>query len=386
MTNTTQEQSEGLQSQPFRQPTAKAPAAPAFGAPFSVLSVDGTPRPGMQIDEAPELLLTMYRWMLYGRLFDTRLLNLQRQGRMFTYAPIVGQEAAQVGSSLALRKDDWLFGSYRDGLACVVHGMPLEHVILFFRGHPKAMQMPADVNVFGQQIGIGEHIPHAVGTAWAMKLRQTTSATLALCGDGATSEGAFHEGLNFAGVMKAPCVVVCQNNGWAISVPRSAQTASETLAQKALAYGIVGRYVDGNDVIAMYREVSAALERARNGEGPTLIEAVTYRVGAHSASDDPRRYRSDAELAIWQDERDPVNRLRAYLTLAGLWDEQQQKALESELRDKITRVITNAVMEPQPAPEELFNYVYATPSPLLKEQQQELRAYVQSSTKEVTFP
>lgn len=386
MANTAQEQNEGFQPpQPMRQ-ILQATSSTYFSQPFSVLAPDGTPQPGIQIEESAELLLKMYRWMVYGRIFDTRLLNLQRQGRMFTYAPIIGQEAAQVGSSLALRQEDWLFGSYRDGLACVAHGLPLEHVILFFRGHPKAMMVPPDVNVFGQQIGIAEQIPHAVGVAWGMQLRKQRSATLALCGDGATSEGAFHEGLNFAGVLNAPFVLVCQNNGWAISVPRTKQTASETLAQKAIAYGIAGRYVDGNDVIAMYREVRAALERARNGGGPTLIEAVTYRLGGHSASDDPKRYRSDVELTMWQDERDPLARLHGYLLHAGLWNEQRQQQLEAELRDEITHVISNAVMEPFPEPEALFDYVYATPTQTQVEQRQALFATLQSSKKGVRFP
>lgn len=386
MANTAQEQNAGRQS-PFPTWPPSSVTSPAYSAqPFSVLAPDGTPQAGTQIDEPPDLLRKMYRWMLYGRIFDARLLNLQRQGRMFTYAPIIGQEAAQVGCSIALQQEDWLFGSYRDGLACVVHGMPLEHIILFFRGHPKAMMMPSDVHVFGQQIGIAEQIPHAVGVAWGMKLRKTRTATLAICGDGATSEGAFHEGLNFAGVLRAPFVLVCQNNGWAISVPREKQTASETLAQKAVAYGIPGYYVDGNDVIALYRVVCAALERARSGEGPTLIEAVTYRVGAHSASDDPRRYRSDAELLPWQDERDPLQRLQAYLLRAGLWDDTQQRQLETELREDVARAVTAAVMEPFPEPETLFDHVYATPLQAQQEQRQALSETRPSAQEGVKFP
>jgi len=354
--------------------------------PISVLAPDGSLRPGAHVEESPELLLTMYRWMTFGRIFDTRLLNLQRQGRLVTYAPVSGQEAAQIGSSLALQHEDWLFGTYRDGLACVAHGLPPEHVILLFRGHPKAGAVPPGVNVFGQQIGIAEQIPHAVGAAWGMKLRKAQTAALTLFGDGATSEGAFHEGINFAGVLKAPVVLVCQNNGWAISVPRSAQTASETLAQKAVAYGITGRLVDGNDVLAMYREVGSALERARTGQGPTLIEAITYRYGPHSASDDPLRYRSNAELTEWQDTRDPLLRLRAYIERQNMWDENRQIALEEELRAEVAGVVTAALTEPIPAPESMFEQVYETPSPQLVQQQQELRAYLKATEKGVTFP
>ncbi len=354
--------------------------------PISVLAPDGSLRSGAHVEESSALLLEMYRWMIFGRIFDTRLVNLQRQGRLFTYAPVAGQEAAQVGSSLALQQDDWLFGSYRDGLASVVHGLPLENVLFFFRGHPKAGIAPLNVNVFGQQIGIAEQVPHAVGVAWGMKLRKARTTTLVLFGDGATSEGAFHEGTNFAGVLRAPVVLVCQNNGWAISVPRSSQTASETLAQKAIAYGIPGRLVDGNDILAMYREVCAALERARKGEGPTLIEAVTYRLGPHSTADDPTRYRSTTELAAWQDGRDPIARLRSYLEREGLWDEPQQKALEEETRAKVASAVTAALTEPAPPPESMFEQVYATPSPLLEAQQQEMSEYLRKTQKGVTFP
>jgi pyruvate dehydrogenase E1 component alpha subunit len=330
--------------------------------------------------------MNMYRWMSFGRIFDTRMLNLQRQGRIITYAPVAGQEAAQIGSSLALQQEDWLFPTYRDGLASIAHGLPAENVLFFFRGHPKAGMVPPGVNVFDQQIGIAEQIPHAVGMAWGMKLRKAKTAVLALFGDGATSEGAFHEGTNFSGVLKAPVVLVCQNNGWAISVPRTSQTASETLAQKAVAYGIVGRLVDGNDVLAMYREVRAALDRARAGEGPTLIEALTYRYGPHSTADDPKRYRSSAELTDWQDTRDPLLRLRVYLESQGMWDETKQKALEEELRAEVATLVTAGLTEPVQSPESLFDQVYETASPLLEEQRREMLAYIKATEKGVTFP
>jgi len=354
--------------------------------PVSVLAPNGTVQPGERVDETPELLLQMYRWMVFGRLFDTRLLNLQRQGRLILYAPIAGQEAAQVGSSLAMQYDDWLFASYRDGLACTIHGLPFENVVLFFRGHPKAGLTPEDVNVFGQQIGIAEQIPHAVGAAWGMKLRGAHTAALTLFGEGATSEGAFHEGSNFAGVLHAPIVLVCQNNQWAISVPRSKQTASQTFAQKAQAYGIPGRLVDGNDVLAMYREVCAALAKARSGGGPTMIEAVTYRFGPHSSSDDPQRYRSNAELTEWRDRRDPITRLRIYLEHAGLWNEERQKELEEELRAEIARSVTSAQSEPLPEPVSMFDHVYATSPALLEAQKQEFQAYLKKTQKGAVFP
>jgi len=344
--------------------------------PIGVLAPDGALRSRARVDEPPALLLEMYRWLVFGRAFDTRLRNLQRQGRITTYAPVAGQEAIQVGCGLALRPDDWLVSTYRDGIAGTVHGLPPEHVALFFRGHPRAGMVPPGVNVLPQQIGIAEQVPHAVGIAWGMRLRRAETAVLCLFGDGATSEGAFHEGSNFAGVFKAPVVLVCQNNGWAISVPRSRQTASATFAQKGVAYGIPNRLVDGNDVLAMYRESVAALARARSGEGPTLIEALTYRTGPHSTSDDPTRYQPADELRQWTDARDPVTRLRAYLERAYLWDAARQEALEEETRERVAQAVTAALTEPVPAPERMFDHLYATMPPALQAQRRELRAHL----------
>ncbi len=341
--------------------------------PSGVLLPDGALRDGARVDEAPELLLEMYRWMVFGRAFDTRLFNLQRQGRLTTYAPYSGQEAVQVGCGLALEREDWLLATYRDGLACTIHGLPAEHVALYFIGHPKTGMAPPDVNVVPQQVSIAEQITQAVGVAWGMELRQAGTATLTTFGDGATSEGAFHEGLNFAGVMHAPIVFVCQNNGWAISVPRARQTASETFAQKAAAYGIPGTLVDGNDAIAVYRAVRAALQRARVGEGPALIEAQTYRIGPHTTSDDPTRYRESGELADWQQRRDPLLRLRAYLERAGHWDAARQEALDEESRERVARIVTAALAEPAPEPDEMFAHIYESPTAFMIEQRDELR-------------
>jgi len=348
--------------------TMDARPAPLYHEADGVLAPDGAVRQGATVHEAPALLEEMYRWLVFGRTYDARLRNLQRQGRITTYAPITGQEAVQVGCALALTPEDWLLGSYRDGLAGVVHGLPPAHVALFFRGHPKAGRTPPGVNVLPLQVGIAEQIPQAVGVAWGMKLRGASTAVLALFGDGATSEGAFHEGANFAGAFKAPIVLVCQNNGWAISVPRSRQTASATFAQKAVAYGVPGVLVDGNDVLAVYRATVAALERARRGEGPTLVEALTYRVGPHSTSDDPTRYRSDEELTPWQEGRDPVARMRAYLEGAGLWDERRQEALDEETRGRVAAAVRSALEEPVPPPETMFDNVYAAPTPVLEKQ------------------
>jgi TPP-dependent pyruvate/acetoin dehydrogenase alpha subunit len=326
---------------------------PKTEEPAGILAPDGSLQPGARVEEPPELLLEMYRWMVYGRTYDTRLFSLQRQGRLTTYAPVAGQEAIQVGCGLAMRREDWLLISYRDGLAGLVHGVPPEHLALFFRAHPKAGQVPPDCNTFPIQIGIAEQIPHAVGIAWGMKLRGADTAALALFGDGATSEGAFHEAANFAGVFKVPAVLV---------------------AQKAIAYGMPGLQIDGNDPVGVYRTVGEALARARAGEGPTLIEAVTYRLGPHTTSDDPTRYRQEDELATWRDARDPLNRLRIYLEREGLWDRTRQEALEEDARQWVARAVTAALNEPVPPPEAMFDHVYAEPTPSLQAQREEVRA------------
>jgi pyruvate dehydrogenase E1 component alpha subunit len=341
-------------------------------APTQVLGESGAVGPGMRVEEPESLLLEMYRWMTFGRAYDARLISLQRQGRLTTYAPMLGQEAVAVGCGLAMAEGDWLLGTYRDGLAAILRGMPESSIALFFRGHPQAGVRPKGVTVFPLQIGIAEQIPHAVGVAWGMKLRKAATATLVLFGDGATSEGAFHEAANFAGVFQAPVVLMCQNNGWAISVPRSQQTHSETLSQKAIAYGIPGIQVDGNDVLAVYRVACQALERARSGGGPTLIEALTYRLGAHTTSDDPTRYRSPEELASWRDTRDPLGRLRAYLESVGLWNDARQQELEGETQARVAAAVAEAINVPMPPAETMFDHLYKEPTAPLVAQRRDM--------------
>jgi pyruvate dehydrogenase E1 component alpha subunit len=347
-------------------------------SPFGILADDGTLVEGHSLEEPPELLLSMLRWMVLGRAFDRRMFNLQRQGRLGTYAPIAGQEATLVGCGLALRDGDWFLGSYRDGLTAAIHGKPLEHIPHFYSGHPKTGIAPAGVHAPPLQVSVADQIPHAVGIAWGMKLRRAGTASLVLFGDGATSEGAFHDAANFAGVLHVPAVLICQNNGWAISVPRSSQTAATTIAQKAIAYGMPGEMVDGNDAVAVYRRVSRALERARSGGGPTLIEAITYRVGPHTTSDDPTRYRPAEELALWQNWRDPISRLRSYLEQRSLWSSEHQAALEEETNEEVGRIVQSFLNEPPPAPEAIFDHVYAVPPPHLQEQRDILTAHIAS--------
>jgi len=344
------------------------------GGPIRVLTETGAVEEGERVDESPALLLDMYRWMTFGRAYDGRLISLQRQGRLSTYAPILGQEGAAVGAGLALEAQDWLLGSYREGVPMIIHGMAAEQLLLYFRGHPMASVMPKGVHCFPIQIGIADQIPQGVGVAWGMKLRKAETATLVMFGDGATSEGAFHEGMNFAGVFQVPAVFLCQNNGWAISTPRAHQTNSETIAAKGQAYGIPALQVDGNDVIAVYREVKAALEKARGGGGPTLIEALTYRLGAHTTSDDPTRYRPPDELKEWREKRDPLARMRAYLESVRLWDDRKQEELERETQSRVADAVSAGLETPMPASNSIFDHLFAEDTPILAAQRREQAA------------
>jgi len=314
-----------------------------------------------------DTMRSLYRKMVIARVFDQRALNMQRQGRIGTYAPVSGQEAAQVGSAAALAADEWMFPTYRDYAAMYMHGMPLRRLIQFPMGHPDGAIAPSDVAIYPVSISIASHLPHAVGAAWASRLLGEHRGFITYHGDGATSEGDFHEAMNFAGVFKAPVVFVCQNNGWAISVPRHRQTAARTIAQKADGYGVPGVLVDGNDVLAVYGATKKALERARSGEGATLIEAVTYRLGPHTTADDPTRYRSKEELERME-TLDPIVRMRAFLTERGLWDDSAERSLLDEAREEVGRAVQEAETAQAPVPTFFFDTVYAQPTPPLVRQ------------------
>ncbi|WDT81939.1 MAG: thiamine pyrophosphate-dependent dehydrogenase E1 component subunit alpha [Candidatus Manganitrophus sp.] len=241
-----------------------------------------------------------YESMVLIRTFDEKALNLQREGRLGTYASVQGQEAAQVGSAAALRPSDWIFPAFREPGVSILRGLPMRMIYQYWSGDERGSAIPEDQHDFPIAIPVGTHIPHAVGAAWAAQFKGDPVAVAAFFGDGATSKGDFHEGLNFAGVFHLPIVFICQNNHWAISVPLSRQTAAATLAQKAIAYGFEGIQVDGNDVFAVYTAVKNALEKARRGEGPTLIECYTYRLSDHTTADDASRYRKVEEVATWR--------------------------------------------------------------------------------------
>ena len=325
----------------------------------------------------------MYRGMVLQRALDARMLALQRQGRIGFYGPSTGQEAAVIASSLALGPEDWIVPQYREPGAALVRGMPLKDMICQFIGNAgdaaRGRQMPCHYvyrkgNYLSISSPVGTQIPHATGIAWAMQIRKDPSVVLVYFGDGATSTPDFHYGLNFAGVFRVPCVFFCNNNQWAISLPVSRQTASETLAQKALAYGFDGVRVDGNDALAVFRATREAVDAARHGDGPRMIEAITYRMGPHSSSDDPTRYRDEKELVAWR-ERDPLPLFRRYLERSGWWDARREAALAEELDRDLSRAVGEAESMPPPTLETLFTDVYAEMPWHLREQMDEaLRA------------
>jgi pyruvate dehydrogenase E1 component alpha subunit len=310
-------------------------------------------------------LLELYRRMVLLRTFDERAVVYQRQGRIGTYAIAWGHEAIQAGATFALGDDDWIFPSYREGAIGLVRGMPPETILQWWRGHPSGWWTPADWNIASICVPIATHVPHAAGLAWGKKLRGEKVVAMAFFGDGATSEGAFHEGVNFAAVMNAPAVFVCNNNQWAISTPIEAQTRAETLADKAVGYGIPGVRVDGLDVLAVYEAAREAVERARGGGGPTLIEAVHYRAAPHGTADDPRAY---IDLARVEEERanECVGRYERFLRDAGLLNEQLVASVRSDAEDLMRAGIAAAEAEPPPEPELLFTRAYVDPPPNLR--------------------
>lgn len=304
---------------------------------------------------------TRYAALVEARLYDHKASALQRQGRLATYAPYEGQEAAQIGAVAPLMPRDWLVASYRDAAAMHFHGYPWRNLLLTRMGDERGGHPPEGVRVLPPSITVGGHMIHAVGVSWAEKMKGTDAVALTMFGDGATSEGDFHEAMNFAGVYRTPTVFFCQNNGWAISMPRADQTASETIAQKATAYGLPGVVVDGNDVLAVEQVVTEAVDRARAGEGPTLIEALTYRIHGHTTADDHRRYRGEEDLVVWQG-RDPLERVRLWLEIQGAWDDRWQ----AELEDRASRRIEAAVAEAESIESltagEIFDAMYEEPT------------------------
>ncbi|MFC7071735.1 pyruvate dehydrogenase (acetyl-transferring) E1 component subunit alpha [Halovenus rubra] len=344
---------------------------------LQILDADGNVHPHATVpDLSDEEMLAMYEALVLARQFDQRAISLQRQGRIATYAPMTGQEGSQVATSYALDEQDWLFPTYRDHAAKHVHGRSLSSLLAPLRGHREGYAIPDDVNVMPEYIPIATQIPQAMGMAWGYKLQeQNDRAVLCHFGDGATSEGDFHEGINFAGVFDVPAVFVCNNNQWAISTPRERQTKSETLASKADAYGVDSIRVDGLDPLAVYQATRAAIRKAKDpgpGESrPTLIESIQYRFGAHTTSDDPSVYRPEDEPEYYR-KRDPVDRLRGYLESEDILTDERQAAIDSRVEDRIEAAIDEAESL-EADPDDIFNHVYDEMSDRLKTQRDELR-------------
>ncbi len=316
-------------------------------------NADATLAPPLNDDE----LKRMYELLVLSRTFDQRALNLQREGRLGTYPSFLGQEASQVGSAFAAEKSDWLFPTFRESGVYVAMGCPLHLLFQYWAGDERGMRIPDNLNVFPLSIPVGTQITHAVGAAMAAKYRKDRAAALAYFGDGGSSRGDFHEGLNMAGVFKLPVVFLCQNNQWAISMPRERQTAAQTIAQKAWAYGFEGIQVDGNDVFAVYKATRDALMKAKGGGGPTLIECFTYRMADHTTSDDALRYLSKEEIETWK-ARDPVFRLRLFMEKKSLWSDAYQKEVEARSKARVDEAQKKAEAIAAPDPRDMFTYTY----------------------------
>jgi pyruvate dehydrogenase E1 component alpha subunit len=339
---------------------------------LTVLDAEGHVDPDLEPAIPAEHLLRLYRTFLLARRFDERMLRLQRQGRIGTFGPIRGHEAAVLGSVYALRDTDWMVPYYREWPAYMWRGWPLENLVLYYGGYSEGMRVPDGVRDLPLCIPIASQIPHAVGLAYASRMKGEDSATLVYLGDGATSHGDCQEAMNFAGVFQAPVIFYCLNNQWAISLPRARQTHARTIAQKAIGYGFPGIQVDGNDVLACYVATREAVERARRGEGPTLIEAITYRLSLHTTADDPTKYRSADEVKVWE-AKEPLPRFRRYLEGKGLVTEAVHAALEAEVEAEIRGAVERAEARMQASPLDVFEHVYAELTPELAVEREELQ-------------
>lgn len=329
-------------------------------------------------------LKRLFRGMLLARRLDERLLRLQRQGRIGTFGPSMGQEAASLGPAFAMRPDDWFIPSFREAPAFLWRGWPIEKIILWWGGHEYGAIVPEGVNDLPICVPVASQCLHAAGIAWGCKYKGDGCAAVCFVGDGGTSEGDFHEGLNFAAAKDLPLIIVIQNNHWAISLPRQAQSKSQTLAQKCIAYGCHGIQVDGNDILAMIVATREALDRARAGGGSTLIEAVTYRLGVHTTADDPKKYRTEEEVACWL-PKDPLIRFEKYMRSRGLLDDASLGMIEAEISEQIRQGVEKAEKY-VPDPLDSFRHTFADMPPYLHEQMEEFRTDMAELSAEAGAP
>lgn len=341
---------------------------------LQILDEEGNADPELEPDLKVDELIEIYSLMVRARELDQRMLNMQRQGRIGTFGPCTGQEASVVGPAFAMGEKDWLVTSFRELGARLTRGEPMENALLFHNGFEEGNVLPEGTsNIAPISIIVGSQTLHATGIAYALKYRNEDAAVVTFFGDGGSSQGDVYEAMNFAGVWNAPVVFICQNNQWAISMRRENQTAASTIAQKAIAAGIEGIQVDGNDVLATYSAARQALERAHSGGGPTLIESTTYRLMMHTTADDPKKYRSEEEeKEAW--EKEPIPRFRKYLEKKGIWDEKKQEALELEVKAEVEGVVAEFEAKTDFDPAILFDHVFGTKHDEIEEQRAQFLA------------
>lgn len=340
---------------------------------LEILAPDGTADKALMPKVSDSLLLEMYRLMFQIRAFDERAVLLQRSGRLGTYPMITGQEATQCIPPLALKPTDWVVPTYRGGGVYFARGMQMRYALLYWAGDDRGTHFPDGNNDMIFSIPVGTHLTQVMGLAWGEKLKKTKGVAMTYLGDGTSSKGDLHEALTFAGQFKLPAVYIIENNHWAISVPRSRQAASQTLAQKAWGYGVRGLQVDGNDALAVYKAAAEAVALARAGAGPTLLECETYRVGHHTTADDATRYRADKEVQAWL-KKDPISRMKKFLTARGLWNDKKEKELSAKTEKWIDGEVKAYEAFPPPNPLDMFAHNYEVATPALIEQRAELEA------------
>ena len=336
---------------------------------LQVVDESGNADPAVFPAVRDETIKKFFETIILVRAYNDRALSLQREGRLGTYASIYGQEASQVGSALALGRDDWVFPSFRESGVFLSLGYPLWQMLRYWKGDERGMKIPKELNILPMSVPVGTHIPHATGAAWAMKIKGHKNAAVCYFGDGGSSRGDSHEGFNMAGVFSLPVVYICQNNQWAISVPRERQTAARTIAQRAYGYGFEGIQVDGNDVFSVYKATKDALEKAKKGEGPTLIECFTYRLHDHTTSDDAARYRSEEEVTEWK-KKEPLIRLRLFMQKKGLWTDEYEKGVSAGAKELVDKAIEEEEAYPSSLPADIILYTNAEPT---RRQLKELR-------------
>ena len=330
-------------------------------------SCDEALMPKLSNDEIKKI----YEMLVLTRVFDQKAFNMQRQGRLGTYIQFKRQEACQVGSAMALEDKDFIFPMYRNSALLIARKHPLVQVFQYWGGDERGSISPQNVNNFPIAIPVGTQTVHAAGAAFAAKLQGKKQVSAVYFGDGATSKGDFHEAMNFAGVFQVPAVFICENNQYAISVPRAKQTHSETIAQKAIAYGIEGIQVDGMDVFAVYKAAKDAVDKARSGKGPTLIECYTYRMADHSTSDDASKYRTKEELELWA-KKDPIERLEKYMRKKGLLDDAYKNNVLTKSQEAVEKAVTEFEKLPPPDPKDIFKYVFAEMTQQQKEEMEDI--------------